>query len=170
MSFFVFTSSRDKWMGTLFNLVHCILTATRLQVARLSLNQLGSSKSSVNTSSFSSRFFSSPSPFNVDNWIWSWDKFFANLKLEFWTFFRVRFQSIMCLKIALRTKCHHFARINIKWDNFCQFRIKVQKCHKLIIRLKNEKIYLDKCFKIWFLINDAIFRTLTVSSLVLKSV
>ena len=76
------TSSKERWMGTDLSLVHWILTATRLQVALLSLSQTGSSSRSVRTSSFSSRFFSSPSPFNADRWIWSWDKFLANLKGE----------------------------------------------------------------------------------------
>ena len=77
-----FTSSRDNWIGTLFSFVHCILTDTLLQVAPLKRSQLGSSNSSVNTSSFNSKFFSSPSPFKVDKWIWSWDRFLANLKWQ----------------------------------------------------------------------------------------
>ena len=70
-------------MGTLLSLVHWILTETRLHVALLSRSHEGSSARSVSTSSFSSRFFSSPSPFSVDTLIWSCDRFFANLRNEF---------------------------------------------------------------------------------------
>jgi hypothetical protein len=65
------TSSRKRYIGTLFSLVHWIRTVTLLQVALLSRSQLGSSSSSVRTSSLSSRLVSSPSPFSVDRWICS---------------------------------------------------------------------------------------------------
>ena len=66
-------------MGTLLSFVHWMRMETLLHVALLSRSHEGSSARSVSTSSFSSRFFSSPSPFSVDTLIWSADRFLANL-------------------------------------------------------------------------------------------
>lgn len=112
------TSSKDKWMGTLFNFVHWILTATRLQVALLRRSQLGSSNRSVRISSFSSRFFNSPSPLRADRWIWSCERFFANL----------------------RRKC--------KSDGWKIWQMARDPLYK-------SPAYFERCFKIWFLMRDA---------------
>lgn len=70
-------------MGTVFNLVHCILNAARLHLAEVKRTQPGSSNKSVNKSSSSVKSWSSPEPRRADNDIWSEDKFFVYLEKRF---------------------------------------------------------------------------------------
>ena len=69
-----------RTIGTFFNFVHGMRRDTRLTLACDILSHVGNSSSSVSSSTFNSKLYSSPSPRRVETLILSAERFLVNLK------------------------------------------------------------------------------------------